>query len=94
MPHGGSGGMATNVTLTPPEKFDFRRPDEWPKWKRRFQQFLTASGLADANSARKVSTLLYCLGEEGDDVLTSTDITEDGHKNYDTIMEKWRCFSE
>ena len=38
---------------------------------RRFEQFRTASGLADEGDARQVSTLLYCMGQEADDVLTT-----------------------
>ncbi len=30
---------------------------------------------------RQVSTLLYCLGEEASDVLTSTNITEEDRKS-------------
>jgi len=63
--------MAANVSLKPPARFDFKLPYEWPKWKRRFQQYLTATGLDKENDAQNVSTLLYCLGEESDNVLTS-----------------------
>ena len=52
-----------SVPLRPPEKFDFKRPDEWVRWKRRFEQFLSASGLDKEDDARKISTLLYCLGD-------------------------------
>jgi len=51
--------------LQPPNPFDFKYPDEWPKWKRRFEQCFHASGLAASkDEARQVGTLLYCLGEE------------------------------
>ena len=29
IPHGGSVGMASTITLSPPPSFDFKRPDEW-----------------------------------------------------------------
>ena len=32
------------LQLTPPEPFDFKSPEEWPKWKRRFDRFRIASG--------------------------------------------------
>ena len=81
--------MATsNISLKPPEQFDFKNPDEWPKWKRRFEQYLAASGLDSEENIRKISTLLYCMGEEGDDVLTSTNITEDERKLYSNVMRK------
>ena len=66
-----------NVRLPPPDPFNFWSSDEWPKWKCRFEQYRSASGLASEDELRRVSTLLYCLGEEGDDVLTSTNITDE-----------------
>ncbi|XP_048120316.1 WD repeat-containing protein on Y chromosome isoform X3 [Alosa alosa] len=32
--------------IPPPPKFDFTKPEEWPKWIRRFERFRIASGLA------------------------------------------------
>ena len=85
--------MATaNFSLKPPEQFDFKNPDEWPKWKRWFEQYLAASGLDSEGDNRKVSTLLYCMGEEGDAVLTSTNITEDEQKSYVNVMRKFDEF--
>ena len=90
--HGVRSGMA-HIRLQPPEPFNFKCPDEWPKWKRRFEEFRTASGLdADKDQARQVSTLLYCLGGEADDVLTSTNITEDKRKQYASVLKKFDNF--
>ena len=27
------------VQFQPPEQFNFRKPDEWPRWRKRFKQF-------------------------------------------------------
>lgn len=81
-----------NVRLPPPDPFNFRSPDEWPKWKRRFEQYRSASGLASEDEPRQVSTLLYCLGEEADDVLTSTNITDESRKKYSEVMAKFDTF--
>ena len=87
MLHGGSSGrMATNIPIIPPEKFDFKKPDEWLKWKCGFQHFLSASGL-DKDKAGQVSTLLYCLGDEAHDVLTSMSISDTDRKKY---AKSWR----
>ena len=67
--HGGSCVEMANICFEPPPVFDFKNPDEWPHWKRRFEQFCLASGLAKEEESRQVSSLLYCLGEEGEDVL-------------------------
>lgn len=79
--------MAT-LQLQPPEPFDFKDPDGWLKWKRRFEQYRDASGLGEGSEARQVSMLLYCLGEEANDVLASTNISEDDRKSYNQNQEK------
>lgn len=81
-----------SVPLQPPTQFRFDSPDEWPRWKRRFEQFRVASGLSEEGEERQVSTLLYCLGEEAEDVLTSTNITNDDRKKYDAVVGKFDEF--
>ena len=83
-----------SIRLQQPEAFDFRAPDEWTTWKRRFQQFRYASGLSTEDELRQVSTLLYCLGEEADDVLTSTNISAGDRTNYDAVMRKFDDHSQ
>ncbi len=82
----------TSLHLQPPEPFDFKSPDGWLKWRRRFEQYRSASGLTEAGEARQVSTLLYCLGEEANDVLTSTNITEEERASYDGVVAKFNQF--
>ena len=65
---------------------------EWSRWKSRFEQFRYASGLSDKDDARQISTLLYCLGEEAEDVLKSTKIKEDEKKVYTTVLSKFESF--
>ena len=85
--------MATaTLQLRPPDRFDFKQPDNWSKWKKRFEQFRIASGLAKDDEARQVSTLLYCLGEEAEDVLASTRITDDEMKKYTSVLTKFDEF--
>ena len=81
-----------NLRLQPPDPFNFRNPDEWTKWKGRYEQFRTASGLKSADETRQVSTLLYCMGEEAEDVLTSTGISDEDRKRYDAVMSKFDGF--
>ena len=72
------------IRLEPPGAFDFKHPDEWIRWKRRFDQYRIASGLAGEAEPRQVCTLLYCMGEEAGDVLTTTNITVNAdRKKYD-----------
>ena len=80
------------IQFQPPEKFNFKQPDKWPRWRKCFEQFCVASGLSTESSARQVNTLLYCLGEEAEDLLRSTNITEDERKVYLTVLGKFDGF--
>ena len=83
--------MAT-IRLQPPESFDFKRPDEWPRWKKRFQQFRSASTLDQEAEDRQVNTLLYCMGEEAENILSSTGISDEDKKKYDKVVEKFDLY--
>lgn len=81
-----------NLQLQAPGAFDFKHPDEWPKWKKRFGQFWIASNLHKEEDARQVSTLLYCMGEEAGDVLDTTSITADDKAKYDPVIKAFDNF--
>ena len=83
--------MAT-MQLQAPGTFDLKKPDEWPKWKKRFEQFRTASNLHTQDDARQVSTLLYCLGEEAGDVLDTTTLSNADKKEYKKVIEAYDEF--
>ena len=80
------------IQLTPPEPFNMKNPDDWPRWRRRFEQFRVASGLADGDKQKQITMLLYCLGEESESVLKSTKPTEEQLKEYDTVLKKFDEF--
>ena len=91
--HGVRSGIAmASIRLQPPEPFDFKRPDEWPRWKKRFAQFRSASTLDKEAEDRQVNTLLYCMGEEAENVLSSTGISDKDKKNYDKVVEKFDLY--
>ena len=46
----------------------------------------------DQDAKKQVSTLLYCLGEQAETVLVSTNITEEQRKVYDTDIGKFDLF--
>ena len=77
------------ASLQPPQPFQFDTPDEWPKWRHRFEQFCMASRLSKEDKERQVSMLLYCLGEEADDILTSTNISMESRKKYNDVLAKF-----
>ena len=77
--------MAT-LTPQPPASFNFAKPAEWPKWVKRFEQYHVASGLSKDSDTRQVSTLLYFLGEGAEDVLSSTNISEEDKTEYSEVL--------
>ena len=61
----------TSFRVQLPEKFDFSCQEEWPKWSRRFERFRQASGLAKEEEESQINTLIYTMGDQADDILTS-----------------------
>ena len=55
-------------------------------------KFCLASRLCAESEERQVSTLLYTLGEDAEDVLSSTNISEDNRKKYTEVMAKLDSF--
>eukprot|EP00731_Ephydatia_muelleri_P000238 Em0001g238a len=74
------------------EYFDFRKPDEWPRWLRRFEQYRVASGLSTEDEGKQVNTLLYCLGEEAGEVFAACDATDKAKKVYAEAVHTFEKF--
>ncbi|UYV67701.1 K02A2.6-like [Cordylochernes scorpioides] len=64
-------------------------PGDWPKWIRRFERFRQASGLINNPENEQVNMLVYCMGDNADDILLSCKIASDQLENYDKVIE---CF--
>ena len=80
--------MATyQVSL--PERFNFSHPEEWPKWMR-FEHFRYASDLKEQSEESQVHTLIYSMGNEADDILSSFKLSADDLKKYETVKKKIR----
>ena len=47
-----------------------------------FEQFRIALGVAEEAEECQVNTLLYCLGDDAEDILHSTNISEEDRKKY------------
>ena len=83
--------MAT-YQIAPPEKFNFSQPEEWPKWSRRFERFRQASGLTKKEETSQINTLIYVMGDEADDILTSLKLTEAQKRKYDVVRQKFEAY--
>lgn len=71
-----------------PPKFDSTKPEEWPKWIRRFVRFRIASGLELQPEKNQVNTLIYTMGDEAEDIVTSLRMTEEEANEYITVKQK------
>ena len=80
------------INLQPPQPFNFKNPDDWPRWQRRFEQYRVASGLSEDQEKKQINTLLYCLGEESEAVLSSTNPSEADLTDYAKILGKFNGF--
>ena len=79
--------MATlYLPLPAPSNFNLAMPNQWAKWKQRFQLFRKATGLSEVQEARQVSTLLYCLGEDAASILSN--ISAEDAKIYSKVLDK------
>lgn len=83
--------MAT-FSIKPPEPFDFAKPQEWEKWIRRFERFRLASNLNSSSDANQVNTLVYCMGDEADDVLRGLNLTEEQRQQYPAVKNGFDSF--
>ena len=73
-----------SIPLQPPSAFHFDRPSERGNGK----GVLSGVQISAVSEERQVSTLLYTLGEDTEDVLSSTNILEDYRKKYTEVMSK------
>ena len=79
----------SNVTIQPPEPFDTKSPSTWPRWKKRFERYRIASSLNEKSGEMQVSTLIYAMGPEAEDILASFGLSDDESKDYDDVMNKF-----
>ena len=76
--------------MRPPEP---SRPEEWPKWIRRFERFRMTSGLTSRGEEAQLNTLIYAMGDQADDILRSFTLSEEDHKNCAIVKAKFDCLS-
>lgn len=78
----------TTYQVTPPSKFSFKS-SEWTRWIRRFERFRIATELDKKEEAKQVNALIYTMGDEADDIITSFGLSEPEMKSYETVRNKF-----
>ena len=82
--------MAT-YQITAPENFNFNRPEDWPRWVRKFERFRQASGLSEKEEASQVNALIYTMGDAADDILSSLGLSEEDKEKYKVVKDKFQA---
>ena len=72
--------------------FNFSRPNDWPRWTRRFERFQEASSLTGKGEETQVNTLIYTMGAEEDDVLQLFKLSEENQKKYGIVKKKFEDY--
>ena len=81
------------LKLSPPEKFDFSKPLDWPDWKQNFLRFRLATKLHKEEGAVQVSALIYTMGREAEHVYKSFTLADGDDAKFDVIViEVWWTF--
>ncbi len=71
---------------------DFSKPEEWQKWIRRFERFRQASGLSIKSEANHLNTLVYSMGDEADEILTSLSLNEEDSATFNCVEAKFDAY--
>ena len=77
------------LKLSPPEKFDFSKPLDWPDWKQNFLRFRLATKLHKEEGAVQVSALIYTMGREAEHVYKSFTLADGDDAKFDVILGKF-----
>ena len=80
--------MASNTTasLAP---FNFKNPEDWPKWIRRFERYRISTELNKKDEPLQINTMIYCMGNEADNIFKSFTFAEGDEKKYASVKEKF-----
>lgn len=57
------------ANVAPPEPFNFLVPENWAKWRKRFERYLNVSGQSKKSQAEQIDLLFYIMGEKSEEVL-------------------------
>ena len=79
-----------SIRLQPLSPFDFKNPDMWPHWERKFL-FLYNCNLAIEDDEKKIR-LLYCTEKNVEETLLWTKISEADCKKYSEVIGKFDAF--
>ena len=71
-----------------PEEFTFVAAD-WPVWKTRFERFMRVSGIDSKDETVKIDALIYHMGGQAEDLLSSFALKDAEKMKYATVLGKF-----
>ena len=75
--------------FNPPDSFAFDRPNEWDDWKQRFVRYRLATKLNKEDGEVQVSSLIYAMGPEAENIFKSFALSEEDQKKFDEVLKKY-----
>lgn len=82
----------SSFIIQPPDPFCFSSPNEWPKWRRRFERFYTTSGLSAKPEEHQVDALLYIMGDKAEDIFSTFELAPDEAKKFSIVMDRFEKY--
>ena len=76
----------------PPENLDFSKPQEWSIWKTRFERFRIATKLQKEDEIVQVSSLIYAMGQQAEQIYKSFTFTGDEGDKFDPVIAKFNAY--
>lgn len=73
----------------PPAEFDFCSPNKWEDWRDRFLRYRLATKLNKEAGEIQVSSLIYSMGIDAENILRSSGLTNEQAKSFDTVLQKF-----
>ncbi|XP_037528558.1 uncharacterized protein LOC119405803 [Rhipicephalus sanguineus] len=75
--------------IQPPDAFNVSSPNEWSKWKQRFERLRTSSGLCVKPEQHQVDALIYIMGEQAEEIYATFALSEENSKKFDAVVEQF-----
>ena len=75
-----------------PDRLNLSKPEGWPSWIRRFKRFREVSDLDEKSGQKQVSSLIFAMGDEAEDILDSFRLSDDERKSYTTVRDKFEAY--
>ncbi|UYV78066.1 hypothetical protein LAZ67_15003345 [Cordylochernes scorpioides] len=75
--------------IAPPEKFNFKCPEESIMWARRFERYRIVTVLNAKDESEKVNMLIYLLGDEANDIYLPFRLPTADSAKYNVVLDKF-----